>query len=228
MVPFHWLGGFHLAPIGLGIIFTALLLRFAAKLETYEAKDRLATQLSYLFILVYVWITIAELITGVWGLNEGLPLHLCDIASWTLFFALRMRLIWLMEAGFYWGMTGALLGLLFPELEVLDIYYVPFFVWHIALFAAPLFLMYAFGFRPSQGGLWKTWGFTFVVALPAAFADWLVPKANYMFLDHPPLAAAILPFPAWPFYLPLMAIMLLPVFYLFWFTSRYYVISLKP
>jgi hypothetical integral membrane protein (TIGR02206 family) len=212
--PFVMFGWYHQIAAAWSVASIGAVWVYARFAKAEAAKKRGAWFLAACIVLLYIWITGQEIRTGVWGLKEGLPLHLCDISAWVLFYALLTKQEWAFEAGYYWGLASGIMALLLPEVYFIDIYYAPFFVWHALLIICPMYLMITEGKRPTHSGIYTTLGITALLALPIGLADWLIPHANYMFLSNPPLAAHVLPIPDAPFHIPVIALIGLAVFYL--------------
>ncbi len=189
---------------------------YARQVKTETQRRLGAGVLAAGLILIYVYTAIQELRMGIWSLQEGLPLHLCDVSMFVIAYALVSRNALASELGYYWGVAGGINGLLTPELYFNhpDLYFIPFFAWHTLLVIGPLYLIGTTSFRPTHRGIYRALGWTAVLAVFVGFMDWLV-QANYMFLCRKPLfgnVAAMMP--EWPWYIPLLGGVGLVYFYI--------------
>jgi hypothetical integral membrane protein (TIGR02206 family) len=211
-IPFSILhGNIVLGGIAL-IVLTAWYAKNHANENTYK-RD------TFIFLLlmsgIYLLLTITKIIQKEWTLQGNLPLHLCDISAWTLVYALFTKKKWAFEAGYFWGMSGALLAFGVPNIETVDWYLIPFFVWHAFLAAAPIYFMLTQHTHPTHRGLWNTVGLTIIVGLVIkGINHWL--GSNYMFVNEKIPAMNLIGFPEYPIYIFLLIPIMIALFYVFW------------
>lgn len=135
--------------------------------------------------------------------ENSLPLHLCDVASLVLAWALFTGNQRAVELGYLWGLSGTLQGLLTPALKF-DWYapeYYGFFSQHGGVPVAALALVTGAGIRPQRGALWRgmrwSWAYMAVVCL----LNWLL-QTNYGYFNAPPPVASLIDYLGpWPWYL---------------------------
>src|SRR5699024_451776 len=132
-----------------------------------------------------------------------LPLHLCDIASVIVAFALLLRNRRLADIAFYWGLAGTFQGLVTPALHY-DFPHPAFlgvFLQHGIIVAGALYLPLVQGWRPQQPW-WKSplrallWGNLYIAAILPLNA---LLDTNFGFLSRKPLTPSLLDFLGpWP------------------------------
>jgi len=140
---------------------------------------------------------------GAWTPAIGLPLQLCDAATFLAAAALWTRRRWLAELLWFWALAGTLQGLLTPDIPQ------PFpgFVWwqyyvaHGGIVVAALFLVLGLRLTPRPGAALRAAGLTAAYAAVVGAID-VVTGGDYLFLRRPPLHPSLLDVMGpWPWYL---------------------------
>lgn len=153
------------------------------------------------------------------GIHGGnLPLQLCDVAVWLAVAACLTRSVLLAELTWFFGIAGAGMALLTPDLwapwpQWPAIY---FFLAHggVVIAAALLAFSGVVDFRPRS--IWRPYAALLVWATVVGGIDALL-GANYMYLRQKPGNASILDWMApWPWYIGAGAILALLLFWLLW------------
>jgi len=183
-----------LAVAGL-VAFRAALRRPAAN---RVARYSLAGILVASEIALYSWYTIE----GTWGLF-ALPFQLCTMTLWFSVFALLTRKRTLYEISFFLGILGALQALATPYLteSFPDFRYFHFFLAHIAIIAAGVFLTAVDGVRPTWRSAFRSLLWLNLLAVPAGLAN-AITGENFMFLARKPSTGSLLDLLApWPWYI---------------------------
>lgn len=140
------------------------------------------------------------------GLENLLPLHLCDIAAILAGFALLFRRRLLAELTYFWGLAGTLQGLLTPAIEVgfPSLPFITFFLQHFAIVTAALFLPIVDGWKldtpwwksPLRAFLWVN------LYLLASIVINPLLGTNFGFSLHKPTNPSLLDhLGSWPWYL---------------------------
>lgn len=135
--------------------------------------------------------------------ENSLPLHLCDVVSFVLAYALIFRRQRWAELGYLWGLAGTLQGLLTPTLKYDwdSLEYYGFFGQHGGVVVAAVTLAFAAGLPPQPGALRRamlhSWAYMAVICVCNAVLD-----TNYGYFNAPPDAASLIDFLGpWPWYL---------------------------
>ncbi|MEX1113708.1 MAG: TIGR02206 family membrane protein, partial [Akkermansiaceae bacterium] len=140
------------------------------------------------------------------SLDNFLPLHLCDIATFTAGFALLTKRPLLCAMTYFWGLAATFQALLTPAISVgfPHFPFVMFFIQHFAIVATALYLPIVIGWRPRQP-LWKgpleifVWS---VIYLIFAMAVNYGLGTNFGFASRPPDNPSLIDhLGPWPWYL---------------------------
>lgn len=155
---------------------------------------------------------------GIIGWHNGLPMHLCDWATFTTAITCLWRKQWSYELSYFWGLAGTLQAVLTPDLR----YGFPepsffiFFLSHSGLVATILFLTFAFPLRPTWSSIGRAYGWLLVYAACAGAVDWLL-GVNYGYLRAKPAGASLLDyFGPWPWYIPVTTLLALAFFVIYY------------
>lgn len=165
-------------------------------------------------ILIYPLSLLAARVSNI-PLHAGnaLPMHLCDWAALTAFFALVWRQPFLCELTYFWGLAATLQGLLTPDL----FYGFPhpafliFFLHHAGVVLAAIYVAAGLRMAPRRHAAWKVFLWTqFYVA--AAAATNVALGTNYGFLAAKPSRASLLDYMGpWPYYILVLEIVCVAV-----------------
>ncbi|MNO42688.1 Integral membrane protein [compost metagenome] len=130
---------------------------------------------------------------GVWDVKRTLPLELCSISLLLSVVMLCTGSRLLYHFLFFAGMCGALQAVLTPNLfyGYPHFRFLEFFIAHLAIILAPLYMTWVEEYRPS----WKSIGWTMLflnVLAVAVGALNVILGSNYMFLRHKPDTPSLL------------------------------------
>lgn len=205
----------HGLTLAVGFAIIAAFVIAGRRGEEHERRAR--ALLAFLNLTAYVvsqwaWANTAEDP----GLDNIVPLHLCDIAAFLAGFALITRKPLLILLTYYWGLAGTVQGLLTPALD----YGFPhpiawaFFYQHFAIVAAAIYLTAAGGWRAGHPW-WKSpltaflWLNAYVVLAISANA---MLGTNFGFLAGKPTTPSLLdhlgPHPFYIVWLEMIALLL--------------------
>lgn len=136
-------------------------------------------------------------------LPQGLPLELCDLSLWLTIYSLLKLNQRGFELAYYWGLGGAAMALLTPDLlaPLSSLSSINFFVRHCGLIIGMLWLLWSSHVRPRK----RSWRFAFIslnlYASTVALFDFLF-GTNYLYLRNKPASASLLDrMGAWPVYI---------------------------
>ncbi|WP_232697333.1 YwaF family protein [Brevibacillus daliensis] len=148
---------------------------------------------------------------GIFSPVDTLPLELCSISALLCIIMLLTKSYRIYEIVFFWGLGGATQALLTPVLDFPYPYFrfFQFFITHIAIVLACLYMTWIKGYRPTMRSVWKSFGWLQILALCVfAVNKWV--GANYMFLSHKPHYPTLLdllgPYPGYIIWLELIAL----------------------
>lgn len=136
-------------------------------------------------------------------LPQGLPLELCDISLWLTIYSLLKLNRRGFELAYYWGLGGAAMALLTPDLlaPLSSPSSINFFVRHCGLIIGLLWLLWSSSLRPRP----RSWRFAFLAlnlyAMAVGVLNFLF-GTNYLYLRNKPASASLLDrMGAWPIYI---------------------------
>lgn len=201
-VPFS---GVHWAVLAAGAVATVVLILLGRRGGV--ARAGATGLLAFLCLATFPLTHLAWNLGGdIPNMESSLPLQLCDVVAVVAGFALLTRRPTLCELAYFWGLSASLQGVLTPAVgyDFPHPVFLSFFVHHIAIVAAALYLPLALGWRPRRP-LWRTalrvllWSEAyFVVMLPLNF----LLGTNFGFLNGKPANPSLLDhLGPWPAYL---------------------------
>ncbi|MGB6220574.1 TIGR02206 family membrane protein [Haloferula sp.] len=148
------------------------------------------------------------------GMDNAVPLHLCDIAAFLAGFALITGNRTLTLLTYFWGLAGTIQGILTPAIEIGFPHPAAFsfFIHHFAVITAAIYLPVVSGWR-IESPLWrspiKAFAWLNVYVVVAVVAN-LILDTNYGFLakkpDNPSLLDQLGPHPGYIIWLELIAL----------------------
>jgi hypothetical integral membrane protein (TIGR02206 family) len=204
-MPFQAFSREHLIVVLIGSSITAALL--------IAAKSNSRRQIIITRLLAIINLAAYPLNLVAWkthgqaaGLENLLPLHLCDIAAFVAGLALLTGNHLLRSLTYFWGLAATLQALITPAISAnfLTLPFVSFFIQHFAIVAAAIHIPLVEGWRPKSP-LWKSpfdaylGAFAYMV-FSIAINQWL--GTNFGFTSRPPDAASVIDhLGPWPWYL---------------------------
>lgn len=153
------------------------------------------------YILAAV-LALAEISLNIWYIGQGtyslkntLPLELCSISLYLSIIMLLWKSRTLFQIVYFIGLGGALQALLTPALGYAypHFRFVEFFIAHIVIILAVLYMVWVEGYRPKLQSILSTMLLLNVLLIAIGAINWMT-GGNYMFLAHKPESASILNF----------------------------------
>jgi len=150
--------------------------------------------------LWHIW----NLVTGQWGIQTMLPLHLCSVFVFLSAWMLVRRSYPIFEFAYFLGIAGAFQAILTPDLGIYDFphfRYYQVFVSHGLIVASALYMAVVEGMRPTWKSLGRVLIWTNVYMLAVGGVNALL-GSNYLFIAHPPETPSLIDLLGpWPWYL---------------------------
>jgi hypothetical integral membrane protein (TIGR02206 family) len=160
-----------------------------------------------LLITAYPAMIVARLIDGIpVSVDVIFPMHLCDLAAVTAFFALLFRHALAAELTYFWGLAGTAQALLTPS-TCYDFPNLAFFVYfqlHSAVVITAVYLPLGLGWRPRNWAVLRVWIWGLGYLVVAGVVDFLA-GANYGFLREAAAGSLMEVLGPWPWYIGAMA-----------------------
>ena len=149
--------------------------------------------------------------------RETIPLHMCDLSE--------IFLIWFLLGGpkilylcaFFWGLGGATMAILTPDISHHDLDYIFFMIGHGMIIVGIMFATVTLGNRPYVKDIIKVSLITAFVLLPIVYVINLIlgEPANFWYLMAKPDGASLMDvFPDPPYHLLYTTPLAIAVFYL--------------
>ena len=170
------------------ILSITLIILTSRKLSLYK-KNQITLTIAGLFIFEFIFMDLYHLYTGVWSIQNSLPLHLCSIMWFITIYMLLTKKQWAFEMMLFIGMPGGVHSLLTPELTHGNslLHKIDFFIGHGGLVLAPFYAIFVLNMWPRK----RTWIITFLklqILVISVFTINYFVDGNYMYLNHPPIA----------------------------------------
>jgi hypothetical integral membrane protein (TIGR02206 family) len=192
----HWAAVVAMVVVGAGLVVSARTWPGAWTSPT-------AWGLAVLLVVNEVtwWAVIA--VRGEWGWGYALPLYLCDAAGFVAAIALMTRRPLLVEVTYFWGLAGTIQAMITPDLhyDFPSYFYFQYFVQHIGIVVAALFLVLGLRIQPRRGSIVRLVVITVIFTALAGVAD-AITGGNYMYLHSKPASGSLLDYMGpWPAYI---------------------------
>ena len=203
--PFVIFGNIHLLTI-LGVILVSIFLPLSYKNKSANAKSLMSKLLAFT-ILAHVIISPYKdlyILKNPYNWVEVIPLHMCDLSEIFLaWFLLGGKKI-LYKCAFFWGLGGATMAILTPDIPYHDLDYVFFMVGHGMIVIGILYATVVLGNRPYAKDIFTVTMITLFILTPIVYIINLMlgEPANYWYLMQKPAGASLMDmFPEPPFHL---------------------------
>tara|TARA_B100000767_G_scaffold162632_1_gene152655 strand:+ start:5365 stop:6066 length:702 start_codon:yes stop_codon:yes gene_type:complete len=203
--PFVMFGNIHLLTI-LGVVLVSIFLPLSYKNKSANAKSLMSKLLAFT-ILAHVIISPYKdlyILKNPYNWVEVIPLHMCDLSEIFLaWFLLGGKKI-LYKCAFFWGLGGATMAILTPDIPYHDLDYVFFMVGHGMIVIGILYATVVLGNRPYTKDIFTVTMITLFILTPIVYIINLMlgEPANYWYLMQKPAGASLMDmFPEPPFHL---------------------------
>jgi len=213
-------GPVHLAIVAAVPALAAALSLVARRRPSTVAPIRYALG-AFLLVNEAVWY-VYQIAHGYLHFPAELPLQLCDFAVWLAAISALTRSAWCFDLVWYWGLSGAGMAILTPDLWTPFPSYlaIAFFLSHGGVVATTLFLAWSGQARPRRGSLWRAFFSLNVLAAAIGVFDAIF-KTNYLYLRQKPANASMLDLLGpWPVYIVLAEPLVLLLFWILWLPFR--------
>lgn len=207
----------HISLLIFIFIFIAAVLIVLKKTNSIKLNNLFAGSIVFLILTLelssYIW----KISAGKWSSGNSLPLHLCGISVYLSAAVLLLRTNnTLFETLYFWGLSGAPMALLTPNLDYQFNHFMffKFFITHSLLITAVLYMTIIEGKKPLPGSVLKIFIITNIYMLIIGIINKVL-DANYLYICHKPGNTSLLDYLGqWPYYIIAMEISALLFFYL--------------
>lgn len=197
-------GAVHLSLLGSTALLGVLVVWGVRRIRGADAEG-VATRIAgwALLAVTLMWM-VWVMLPANWDVGRSLPLHFSDALRFITAVALIWRPRWAVAVCYFWGLTLNSQALLTPhpdQLMGLSVDTVFYWGLHIAVFLAPLALIWGVGYRPQWRDFAVAYGLTLLWAALAMTVNAMI-GTNYAFLNHRPEGSSVLDvLGPWPMYI---------------------------
>ncbi|KEK24258.1 YwaF family protein [Bacillus gaemokensis] len=130
---------------------------------------------------------------GIFQLSTSLPFELCTVSLLLATIMVITKSYKIYEIVFFTGIIGASQAILTPNLQYAfpHFRFIEYFIAHVLLIWAPLFMTWVEGYRPTLQSIKRTMLFLNILIPIVSFVNYNT-GGNYMFLAHKPETASLL------------------------------------
>tara|TARA_B100000029_G_C17561034_1_gene953367 strand:+ start:313 stop:1005 length:693 start_codon:yes stop_codon:yes gene_type:complete len=150
--------------------------------------------------------------------QEAVPLHMCDLSAFAIAYYLWRREKIFFNCAFFWGIGGATMALLTPDLDFAypNAVFLPFFYGHILILLGVFFSVIALKQRPYLQDVHNVIGISLVLMVIIFIANFLLgDDANFWYLNDKPDNATIMNFfPEPPYHILVTIPVAIALFYI--------------
>ncbi len=216
--PFQMFGTVHLITIAVVIVVSILLPKFYKN----KSEPQKATMNKVIAAIIFLHVAISPykdlyLLANPYDWRETIPLHMCDLSE--------IFLIWFLLGGpkilylcaFFWGLGGATMAILTPDISHHDLDYIFFMIGHGMIVVGIMYATISLGNRPYANDILKVSAITLFILLPIVYGINLLlgEPANFWYLIAKPEGASLMDmFPDPPLHLLYTTPLAIGVFYL--------------
>ena len=216
--PFILFGNIHIVTMAI-IGLVAVFLPLVCKNQSTSNKSLISKVIAFI-ILSHVIISPYKdlyLLQNPYNWREILPIHMCDLSEIFLAAFLLGGPKILYKCAFFWGLAGASMAIITPDIPVIDLDYAFFMIGHGMIVIGIMYATISLGNRPYAKDILTVSAITAFVLLPIVYLINLIlgEPANYWYLIAKPAGASLMDaFPEPPLHLLITTPLAIAMFYL--------------
>ena len=216
--PFEIFGTVHLLTI-LSIVLVAI---FLPKFYKNKSDEQISLMRKIVAGIIAAHVIISPykdlyLLADPYDWRETIPLHMCDLSEIFLVWFLLGGPRLLYTCAFFWGLGGATMAILTPDISHHDLDYIFFMIGHGMIIVGIMYATVTLGNRPYAKDIVTVSLITTLVLLPIVYVINLIlgEPANFWYLIAKPEGASLMDvFPDPPLHLLVTTPLAIAVFYL--------------
>lgn len=224
---FHPFSADHLITIAIIVILCILLFVFRKKLKEKGKRNVFRFTLAFIILAANVWYHLWLVSEKAWSAKNALPLQLSDLAALLATVMLLTKSLRIFQFMYFAGLGSAIQVIVTPDLYHFSFphfLYFQSFVSHGGVVLACIFMIVAFGYRPTIRSMWMTILIVNIYAVCVFFINKQL-GSNYLYLMKKAGMNTILNyFGPWPWYLLSMELAMILSFYIlytpFWIKKK--------
>ena len=203
--PFILFGTTHIVTI-IVITLVSIFLPLIYKTKSEYQKSIMTKAIAFV-IFCHVIISPYKdlyLLDNPYNWREVLPFHMCDLSEIFLIFFLLGGPSILYKCAFFWGLAGATMAIITPDIEFLDLDYAFFMIGHGMIIIGILYATVALNNRPYAKDIVTVSLITALILLPITYLiNYILGEpANFWYLMQKPAGASLMDaFPEPPYHL---------------------------
>lgn len=203
--PFILFGTTHIVTI-IAITLVSIFLPLIYKTKSEYQKSIMTKAIAFV-IFCHVIISPYKdlyLLDNPYNWREVLPFHMCDLSEIFLIFFLLGGPSILYKCAFFWGLAGATMAIITPDIEFLDLDYAFFMIGHGMIIIGIMYATVALDNRPYAKDIVTVSLITALILLPITYLiNYILGEpANYWYLMQKPASASLMDaFPEPPYHL---------------------------
>ena len=216
--PFEIFGSVHLLTI-LSIVLVSI---FLPKFYKNKSDEQISLMRKIVAGIIAAHVIISPykdlyLLAEPYDWRETIPLHMCDLSEIFLVWFLLGGPRLLYTCAFFWGLGGATMAILTPDISHHDLDYIFFMIGHGMIIVGIMYATVTLGNRPYAKDIVTVSLITALVLLPIVYVINLIlgEPANFWYLIAKPEGASLMDvFPDPPLHLLVTTPLAIAVFYL--------------
>ena len=203
--PFILFGTTHIVTI-IAITLVSIFLPLIYKTKSEYQKSIMTKAIAFV-IFCHVIISPYKdlyLLDNPYNWREVLPFHMCDLSEIFLIFFLLGGPSILYKCAFFWGLAGATMAIITPDIEFLDLDYAFFMIGHGMIIIGIMYATVALNNRPYAKDIVTVSLVTALILLPITYViNYILGEpANFWYLMQKPAGASLMDaFPEPPYHL---------------------------
>jgi hypothetical integral membrane protein (TIGR02206 family) len=206
----------HVLPIILAVIFCVCIVGYA-KFQLSQNQQNVVFNCIGCFVsFVVIAFHLYSIRLGNYKITTDLPLYLCSLIALLIPIFTYYKKFWMYEILLFWIIAGTTQGIITPDiLEGFPAFdYFRYWIVHLGLLIIIFYATFVFNMRPKLKSVFKAF-FALQVYLIFMVVINYVLKANYFYLNEKPQSASLLDyFGAWPLYIIVVQVIIIPYFLL--------------
>lgn len=203
--------------IAITIVFWVLGMIKLNREWLYKHDKSARYTIAFLLITQEIILNINRVMNGVWSMSESLPFHLCSFSVILIAIMMVTDSYKLFEIQYFWGLVGAPLAILTPDLTNYGFphfRFYQFFFSHGMILVGVFYMVFVKGYKPTLKSLGRSIMYTNIILPFIGIINWFT-GGNYFFIARKPVTGSLLDFLGpWPYYIIWIEVLGLVLFFL--------------
>ena len=204
----------HLMPIGVAILFSVLLIKYAKQSSNQVLKLKLFNGLSVFVSLSVLSFHLYHICFESYNIKTDLPLYLCSLIALLIPIFSFYRKYWMFEVLVFWIIAGTIQGVITPDIAIgfPSFDYFRYWIVHLGLLSIIFYAIFVLEMRPRLKSVFISFFALQLYVIFMVTINFLL-DANYFYLNEKPKSASVLDyFGEWPYYIIIVQLIIIPLF----------------